>query len=114
MCDETAISRVLINLFTNAIKHSQKANTKIICEIKKTGTREVSVSVKDNGVGIEEKDIKRIFDKFYRSQSASQNFISGSGLGLWICKEIIEAHSGNIKCHSIPNQGTQFTINLRY
>jgi signal transduction histidine kinase len=114
LCDETAISRVLINLFTNAIKHSQKANTKIICEIKKTGTREVSVSVKDNGVGIEEKDIKRIFDKFYRSQSASQNFISGSGLGLWICKEIIEAHSGNIKCHSIPNQGTQFTINLRY
>jgi signal transduction histidine kinase len=113
-CDEAAISRVMINLFTNAIKYSQKPKTKIICEIKKTGTNEVSISVKDNGVGIEEKDLKRIFDKFYRSQNANQNFISGSGLGLWICKEIVEAHNGVIECQSIQNQGTQFTLKLRY
>lgn len=114
LCDESAISRVMINLFTNAIKYSQKPETKIICEIKKSGSNEISISVKDNGVGIEQEDIKRIFDKFYRSQSASKNFISGSGLGLWICKEIIEAHDGEIECRSIPNQGTQFTIRLRY
>lgn len=113
-CDEAAISRVMTNLFTNAIKYSQKAKTKVICEIKKTGTNEIAISVKDNGVGINEKDIERIFDKFYRSQNANQNFISGSGLGLWICKEIIEAHDGEIGCKSIPNQGTQFTIRLRY
>jgi signal transduction histidine kinase len=112
-CDEAAISRVMINLFTNAIKYSQRSQIKIICEIKRTGEKEIRISVKDNGVGIDEKDIKRIFDKFYRSKNADTNFISGSGLGLWICKEIVEAHGGEITCQSVPNQGTQFNIKLK-
>ena len=112
-CDEAAISRVMINLFTNAIKYSQRSQIKIICEIKRTGEKEIRISVKDNGVGIDEKDIKHIFDKFYRSKNADTNFISGSGLGLWICKEIVEAHGGEITCQSVPNQGTQFNIRLK-
>jgi signal transduction histidine kinase len=113
LCDEAAITRVMSNLFTNAIKYSQREETKVICEIKKVGDNEVQIAVKDNGVGIEANDVAKIFDKFYRSNNANQNFISGSGLGLWICKEIIEAHSGKIACKSIIEQGTEFSIRLK-
>lgn len=112
-CDEAAISRVLTNLFTNAIKYSDKSITKIICQIKKLNDQEVLISIKDNGAGIDKEELSKIFDKFYRSQKASKNFISGSGLGLWICKEIIKAHGGDIECKSFKDQGTEFIIRLK-
>ncbi len=112
-CDEAAITRVMINLFTNAIKYSGREKTKIICEIKEISEKEILISVKDNGQGIEEEELSKIFDKFYRSKLASNSFITGSGLGLWICREIIQAHGGEIYCQSISNQGTEFSFNIR-
>ena len=114
-CDEAAIIRVVSNLFTNAIKYSKRIKTKIICEIKKLGASQVLVSVKDNGVGIPQDQIPQIFEKFYRADNATKDFIGGSGIGLWICKEIIEAHGGQIQATSIENQGTElsFTLSIR-
>jgi signal transduction histidine kinase len=112
-CDEAALFRVMVNLFTNAIKYSQKEDTKIICEIKQEAENQIKISVKDNGPGITAVDLEKIFDKFFRCDNVQKNFISGSGLGLWICKEIIEAHGGKIHCKSQINEGTEFSIILR-
>ncbi len=103
----------MVNLFTNAIKYSQKEDTKIICEIKQEAENQIKISVKDNGPGITAVDLEKIFDKFFRCDNVQKNFISGSGLGLWICKEIIEAHGGKIHCKSQINEGTEFSIILR-
>lgn len=110
--DSEAITRVFINLFGNAIKYSPK-NPDIDCKISyNSRNQEILVRVIDGGPGVPEADLGLIFEKFYRVEDPSTRSVSGTGLGLWICKEIVQAHGGRIWCESNLGQGSCFSFTL--
>jgi signal transduction histidine kinase len=105
----------LIDLFViildNAVKYSQDKST-ITIYTKKT-EKSVIISVKDQGIGIDEEDLKYVFDRFYRSDKArSKGNIDGYGLGLSIAKEIVNSHKGSINIESKIKKGTTVNISL--
>lgn len=111
--DEDRIVQVLTNLLSNAIKFCELKTGKISLDYKyKSGY--VEVTVKDNGKGIPEQDLPFVFDKFY--QSKNQNIIKpeGSGLGLSICKQIIENHNGKIWVENNKKSGVTFGFQLPF
>ena len=116
--DSEAITRVFTNLFANAIKYSpcSSGETKPIdCFIGyKSNNNEILVSIKDSGIGITEEFLDSVFEKFYRIENANTKHISGTGLGLWISKEILEAHGGRIWCESKPEEGSCFNFTLPF
>ena len=105
--DEELISTVLSNLLTNAIRYSGSDKIDVILD-KQDG--QIKLSVKDYGVGIEQKHLEHIFERFYRVDKARSRQNGGSGLGLAIVKNITELHNGTIKVKSTPNKETTFTI----
>lgn len=108
--DEQNLQQVLINLIDNAIKYTpENGNVKISLEVKE---KEVVIKIEDNGIGIPSKDLKRIFERFYRVDKTRSRDIGGSGLGLSIVKHILEAHSSQIKVESELNKGTKFEFSL--
>ncbi len=109
--DAAHLKLVLINLIENAIKYSQ-ANPHVIIELKDTAEGFYAISVKDNGIGIEEKNIRYIFKKFYRVPTGNIHNVTGFGLGLNFVKKVIAAHDGKITLHSVPGIGTEFKILL--
>ncbi len=108
--DAEAVFRVLDNLFSNAIKYSQPG-VRILLEARKRGG-EVLISVCDDGDGIAEEDIPRIFERTFRAARARTPGEGGSGLGLAIAKEIVEQHGGQIWCESRLGEGSRFTFTL--
>ena len=109
--DENSIRELLTILLDNAIKFSKKEG-KIEISIKDKNNY-AQISVKDNGAGIDEKDIPYIFDRFYKADtSRSKNEVPGFGLGLSIAKEIVEMHGGKISVKSKKNVGTEFLVKL--
>lgn len=100
---------VIINLLDNAIKYSKEP--RITIATKNTGGRMI-VSVKDNGVGIEKKQIKKVFKKFFRIRKEDTYISKGFGIGLSFVKKIVAAHDGKIKVESEPGKGSNFTIEL--
>jgi two-component system, OmpR family, sensor kinase len=107
--DELKLRRMLWNVVQNGIKYTEKGGKVEISSYVNNGY--VWIDVKDNGVGISEKDMKYIFDRFYRGDK-SRRRESGSGLGLSISKWIAEAHRGVIEVKSRPLEGTLFSIKL--
>ncbi len=105
--DRVRLEQVLINLLSNAGKYAPGKPVKIQLNKK---TSSVQILVIDQGEGISKKDQNRIFDSFERIKANKQ--ISGLGLGLYISKQIIEAHKGNIQVESQPGEGTIFRIEL--
>jgi len=102
---------LLVILLDNAVKYSPP-NSQIVINSKKTD-RSVSVSVKDEGIGIAGKDIPFIFDRFFRSDySRSKTKATGYGLGLSIAKKITDLHRGTISVDSKPDYGSLFTVRL--
>jgi len=100
---------VIINLLDNAIKYSKEPS--IIIATKNTDNKMV-LSVKDNGIGIEKKQIKNVFKKFFRIRKGETYASKGFGLGLSFVKKIVTAHAGKIKVESEPGKGSNFTIEL--
>lgn len=102
------------NLVDNAIKYSIEGNKIIIKLEKKEQKRNnfIMLEIKDNGIGINARDQDRLFVKFFRGANAIRMRTEGSGLGLFIVKNIIEAHGGKIWYKSGENQGTSFYIRL--
>ncbi len=100
--------RALLNILENAIKYSGKKG-KITVTMKRRSNA-VSILIKDNGKGIDQKDLPHIFDRYYRGSKTDKTF--GSGLGLSIAHAIISAHKGNIDVESLPGHGTSFHILL--
>ena len=108
--DRSAMEQVLLNLLDNAVKYSP--DKKVIKVGIKTEEGFLNISVSDRGTGIERKDRERIFEKFYRSESSQGRKITGSGIGLTLVKEIVEAHGGKIVIESERNRGSTFIIRL--
>ncbi len=109
--DFQRISELMVILLDNAIKYSPEKSTVTI--LSKHTDSHIHISVTDQGVGIAEKDIPHIFDRFYRAdKSRSKNRVSGYGLGLSIAKKIINEHRGSLSVKSKVNSGTTFGISL--
>lgn len=110
IADKDGIEQVILNIISNSIKYTEENGQ---LEIKAYKEEEnVVVSVKDNGIGIPENDLARIFERFYRVEKGRSRDLGGTGLGLSIAKEIIEAHKGSIILNSAPNMGTEVIIKL--
>jgi len=109
-CDSDRIEQVLTNILSNAIKYTPDGGEISIKAWSEDDT--VLICVKDNGIGIPEKDIGRLFERFYRVDKARSREAGGSGLGLSIAKEIIERHGGRITIESKYGEGTTVTVYL--
>ncbi len=106
--DFALMTRVLVNLLDNAIKYSPPGSP---IEVEtKVAAGHLEIDVSDRGVGVPHEDLSRVFDKFYRVQRPGR--VVGSGLGLSICKGIVEAHQGFIAAENRPGGGTTITICL--
>ena len=109
--DKDRIGQVLINFLTNAIKYSPNSD-KVEVWVRQSEKDRVSVSVKDFGIGIEEKDHEKIFERFYRVGGKEEQTFPGFGIGLFIAKEIIQRHDGIIGLVSQKGKGSIFTFTL--
>ncbi len=108
--DSEAISQLLINLVDNAVKYSEDQKE---ITVNVFGRRSnIVIQVVDKGVGIDEEDIKRIFDKFYRGKNAADLGTGGTGLGLTLAKAIVVAHGGDIRVRSKKGAGSRFSVIL--
>jgi len=104
------MEQVMHNLLDNAFKYS--GNSKTIEVSIETKGQDVIISITDFGVGISKKDKDKIFDRFYRAGDDLFQSVKGSGIGLTIVKQIVEAHKGEIVVDSSPGKGSTFSIIL--
>ena len=102
--------QMLINLIDNAIKYTPKGGKVTLTGY--TNRNNLIIKVKDSGMGIEEKHLKRLFERFYRVDKARSRQVGGTGLGLAIVKHIVLSFKGDISVKSELNKGTEFVINL--
>jgi two-component system phosphate regulon sensor histidine kinase PhoR len=109
--DKFRVRQVLVNLITNSIKYG-KENGKTTLSIT-LFDEQVIVEIKDNGIGIAEKHLPRLFERFYRVDKGRSREQGGTGLGLAIVKHIIEAHGETIDVTSVVNEGTTITFTLK-
>jgi signal transduction histidine kinase len=108
--DKDAMVTVLVNLFDNAYKYSY-ANKQI--ELKAFAEKDlVCFAVKDNGIGMTRRQMKKIFDRFYQADTSLSRQAEGAGLGLSIVKFIVDAHKGKIDVESKPDKGSIFKITI--
>jgi two-component system phosphate regulon sensor histidine kinase PhoR len=108
--NRSGIEALFINLISNAIKYTPSGG-EVRVEMAKEG-KNVQIKVSDTGIGMENVDIARIFDKFYRVRSDRTKDIAGTGLGLSIVKGVVDAHRGSVSIESKVGKGTTFTISL--
>jgi two-component system sensor histidine kinase VicK len=108
--DKSRIEQVIMNVISNSIKYTPEGGSIAVTGECKDG--EVYIGVRDNGVGIPEADIPRIFDRFYRVDKARSRETGGTGLGLSIAQEIVARHNGRIDVQSQVGEGTAVTIIL--
>ncbi|WP_379127765.1 sensor histidine kinase [Paenibacillus sp. sgz500958] len=111
MYDPDKIKQVVLNLFHNAVQHTDAEQGMIFLSLQ-TGNHQAVLTVQDNGTGISSEHIPHVFDRFYRSDSSRTRKYGGSGLGLSITKAIVEAHAGDISVSSEPGKGSVFVVTL--
>jgi two-component system, OmpR family, phosphate regulon sensor histidine kinase PhoR len=109
--DKEKIRQVLLNLVENSIKYG-KQNGTITASMYNTDGRHILVEISDDGIGIPEKYLPRIFERFYRTDTGRSLDVTGSGLGLAICKHIVEAHGQTIHVRSREDVGTTIGFTL--
>ena len=105
--DEFRIEQVINNLLTNALRYGQG---KPVAVTVTAADGEARVSVRDQGMGIAPEDQERIFEQFERTDGAAQ--VAGLGLGLYIARQIAQAHGGQLRVHSRPGEGAEFVLSL--
>jgi signal transduction histidine kinase len=109
--DRELMEYAFYNLLTNAIKYSPSGTEVRVFGDDDKGT--VRLSVQDQGIGMDKKEVTRIFEKFYRTKRAEQSGEVGTGIGLSIVEQIVVQHGGSIHVESEPGKGSRFTLVLK-
>lgn len=110
VADALRIRQVVDNLLTNAVKYNREGGV-ISVSVRDDGSSLV-IAVRDTGVGISEADQERLFERFYRTDSARSSSVHGSGLGLAITKDIVQQHGGELTVASVLGEGTTISVSL--
>ena len=110
--DKLRLHEILDNLITNAIKYAGPNNEITISAVSDPKNEMMTISVTDRGFGISEEEIPNLFKKFYRIRNESSRRIRGTGLGLYIVKQMVEAHGGKIWVESKLQEGSTFFFTL--
>jgi len=105
--DEFRIEQVITNLLTNALRYGGRRPVAVTVGVR---DQEAFVSVRDQGMGIAPADQERIFEQFERTEGAAQ--VAGLGLGLYIARQIAQAHQGRLEVRSAPGEGSEFILSL--
>lgn len=108
--DRPKLRRILVNLFSNAIKFTGRGGRVTVRAAREDG--QVRISVSDTGVGIAPEDVKRLFDKYEQARSRATRGEKGTGLGLYITKQLVELHGGEIRVESEPGKGSTFSFTI--
>lgn len=109
LADSEKLKQALMNLIGNSIKYTEKGSVKITTKVI---NNKLEIKVADTGIGMSAEEQKHLFEKFHRVQNEKTAKINGTGLGLWITKQIIELMKGKIYLESMKDIGTQVTIEL--
>jgi CheY-like chemotaxis protein len=114
--DPSRLAQILINLVGNSIKFTDQGFVEIKVEVKSAlqGTHELLFSVTDTGIGIPAEKLPTIFESFTQAESDTSRKFGGTGLGLTICKQLVEMQSGSIGVESTPGKGTRFYFSIPY
>lgn len=105
--DPDRLKQVLVNLIGNSIKYTKKGSVKVTSIVNKG---KVEIKIADTGIGMSAEEQKHLFEKFYRIKNEETKAITGTGLGLWITKQIIELMKGKMLLESMKDVGTQITV----
>jgi two-component system sensor histidine kinase VicK len=108
--DRDKIGSVISNLLSNAVKYSPRGkNIRVVCRLTNNMAQ---ISVSDEGIGVKPQDIEKIFDRYYRVESSHTQTVSGFGIGLYLCAEIVQRHDGRIWVESQKGEGSTFYFTL--
>ncbi len=108
--DPDAMVTVVVNLLDNAYKYTKEHKHIVLRAFSENGA--VCFSVRDNGIGMSRRAVRRVFDRFYQVDQRLSRDASGVGLGLSIVKFIVDAHGGKVSVDSRPGEGTTFTVTV--
>ncbi len=108
--DRELMEYACYNLLTNAVKYSPRQTQ--VTVVARLEDRQIRIAVQDQGIGMDQKEVKQIFQKFYRTRKAEESGEAGTGIGLSIVQQIVEQHSGEIEVTSQPGVGSCFTLIL--
>jgi signal transduction histidine kinase len=108
LIDENAMTLLLLNLLENAMKYGRGDITVYLTSVG----RHLRLVVGDQGPGVPREEQRKIFERFYRSQSARRTNVRGSGIGLSLVKHIAEAHGGMVTLDSEPGRGAAFLVDV--
>jgi signal transduction histidine kinase len=108
LIDENLLKQILLNIIMNALQAMENDGGKLLVETASAGADKVSIIVTDNGPGIPTESIDRIFDRYFTTKAPGE----GTGLGLFVTKNLVDSMGGDIKVTSINGEGTTFIVNL--
>jgi len=108
--DKESITQAITNLIDNAIKYSGEAKNIIVRA--SVEDQYLIITVKDFGIGIRKEEIDKVFERFYRGGDELTRTVKGSGLGLTLVKQIVEAHHGKVSVESEVGKGSTFSVKL--
>jgi two-component system sensor histidine kinase SenX3 len=108
--DRRQLVSAIYNLLDNAVKYSDEGSS--VDVFARTDGSEVSISVRDHGIGIPARDLERVFERFYRVDQARSRQTGGTGLGLAIVRHVVQNHDGSVRVESRPGEGSTFTLCL--
>ncbi len=114
-CDDEAVHQVLMNLLDNAIKYTPEQGVITVTAQAATdgpGSGMIEIGVRDSGQGIPSDELPRLFERFYRVDKARSRALGGTGLGLAIVKHLVRSMGGEVKVHSVVNEGSTFSFTL--
>jgi heavy metal sensor kinase len=110
--DPDAVTQVVLNLLDNAIKYTASGRVRLSVRCSSAPGGEIQVAVSDSGPGIPTEHLPHLFERFYRVDQARGRELGGAGLGLAIARELARAHGGDVIVHSVPGEGSTFTVHL--